>query len=64
VLAVPPANVAAVVAHFRARGIASADIGEICADPRVAIADGASVETIWDFAREPLIGCTKLPAFA
>jgi uncharacterized protein len=57
VLAVPPANVAAVLARFAARGIAAADIGEVTADACVSIADGRSTEIVWDFSREPLIGC-------
>jgi uncharacterized protein len=56
VLAVPPANVAAVLARFAARGIAAADIGEVTADACVSIADGRSTEIIWDFSREPLMG--------
>jgi uncharacterized protein len=58
-LAVAPANLAAVLARFGARGIAAADIGQITADRRVVIADGAARETICDFAREPLIGCGR-----
>jgi hypothetical protein len=30
----------------------------------VAVGDGADEETIWDFAREPLIGCVRSEAFA
>jgi AIR synthase-related protein len=63
-LAVQPRHVPAVLARFSARGIAAADIGEITADHRVAIGDGAGVETIWDFAREPLIGCVPAEATA
>jgi uncharacterized protein len=57
VLAVPPANLAAVIARFTRRGIAAAEIGAIAAGRRVAITDGHTTETVWDFAREPLIGC-------
>jgi AIR synthase-related protein len=64
IVAVPPANVPAVLARFQARGIAAADVGEFTVDPRVSIVDGATRETIWDFAREPLLGCTKTRAFA
>ena len=64
IVAIEPANAPAVLARFRDRGIAAADIGEFAAEPRVVIRDGASTETIWDFAREPLIGCTRLEAFA
>ena len=56
-LAVSPANVSAVLARFRERGIAAADVGTVTADRRVVIADGVVTETIWDFAQEPLIGC-------
>ena len=63
-LAVAPANLSAVLARFGERGIAAADIGTITRDRRVVIADGEVSETIWDFAREPLIGCTQIEAFA
>jgi hypothetical protein len=63
-LAVPPANVSAVLARFGDRNIAAADIGTITADHRVEIADGRSSETIWDFTREPLIGCAGAEVFA
>jgi AIR synthase-related protein len=56
-LAVSPANVSAVLARFRERGIAAADVGTVTADRRVVIADGKVTAAIWDFAREPLIGC-------
>jgi AIR synthase-related protein len=56
-LAVKPVDVPAVLAFFEARGIAAAEIGAITANHRVAIGDGHHSETIWDFAREPLIGC-------
>ncbi len=58
-LAVRAANVAAVLARFEARGIATADIGEFTADQRVVIGDGQANETIWDFARTPLMGCVR-----
>jgi AIR synthase-related protein len=64
ILAVPPTNVSAVLARFKARGIAAGDVGEFTADPRVAIVEGSARETVWDFAREPLMGCTKTRAFA
>lgn len=63
-LAVRPSNVPAVLARFHDRGIAAADIGEFTADQRVVVGDGAAEETIWDFAREPLIGCVRSEAFA
>ena len=61
IISVAPANVAAVIARFAARGIAAAEIGEIAAGQHVAIIDGQASKTIWDFAREPLIGCGQLP---
>jgi AIR synthase-related protein len=60
VLSVTPAKVAAVTARFAARGIAAVAVGEIVAGRRVAITDGRATETIWDFGREPLIGCGPL----
>ena len=59
-----PANAASVLARFRDRGIAAADIGELTADQRVIIGDGAGEETLWDFAGEPLIGCVGPEVFA
>jgi uncharacterized protein len=63
-LAVAPAHVSAVLARFEARSIVAADIGKVTADRRVAVADGPSVETIWDFSQEPLIGCVPSSVFA
>jgi uncharacterized protein len=63
-LAVSPASVPAVVGRFRERGIAAADVGTVTADRRVEIADGRVTETIWDFAREPLIGCAPASTHA
>jgi AIR synthase-related protein len=57
VLSVAPANVAAVIDRFASRGIAVAEIGTIAAGTRVAVTDGRATETVWDFAREALIGC-------
>ncbi len=59
ILAAAPAKVDAVIARFAARGIAAADVGAITRGSRVAITDGRATETIWDFDREPLIGCGK-----
>ena len=56
-VAVRPQNVAAVIDRFGERSIAAADVGEFSADHRVVIGDGESAEEIWDFEREPLIGC-------
>jgi AIR synthase-related protein len=59
VLAVAPSKIGAVIGRFAARGIAAAEVGAITRGSRVAVTDGRAVETIWDFAREPLIGCGK-----
>jgi AIR synthase-related protein len=63
-VAARPANVPGILARFRDRGIAAADIGAFTADRRVTIAAGVSAETIWDFAREPLLGCVRSEVFA
>jgi AIR synthase-related protein len=63
-LAVRPANVPDVLARFNDRGIAAAEIGEFTADHRVGIADGAAIETIWDFVREPLMSRSAVEAMA
>lgn len=57
ILSVATANVDAVIDRFARRGIAAAEIGAVVAGQRVTIRDGHATETIWDFAREPLIGC-------
>ena len=59
-VAVQPQNVAAVIDRFGERGIAADDVGEFTADHRVVIGDGKSAEEIWDFEREPLIGCAPV----
>jgi uncharacterized protein len=64
VLAVRPDNVAGVVARFSERDIAAADIGEFTADHRIVISDGESAQTIWDFAREPLMGTAPVEALS
>ncbi|MGO9048441.1 MAG: sll0787 family AIR synthase-like protein [Xanthobacteraceae bacterium] len=61
-MAVRPQNVATVIARFGRRGIAAADIGEFTADHQVVISDGDHAETIWDFEREPLMGCAPVGA--
>ncbi len=62
-LAARQANVPAILDRFSNRGIAAADIGTFTADRRVSISDGRASETIWDFAREPLLGCAPSGAF-
>ncbi len=57
IVSVSPAKLGAVMSRFAARGIAVAEIGNIAAGRHVAVTDGHATETIWDFAREPLIGC-------
>lgn len=57
ILSVASGKVAAVIGRFTARGIAAAEIGEIMEGRHVAITDGCATETVWDFARAPLIGC-------
>ena len=56
-MAVRPENVPAVLQLFAGRDIAAADIGTIAAGSTVAITDGRSVETIWDFSQRPLLAC-------
>lgn len=56
-LSVRPDRVAETLARFHGRHIAAADIGEIHAGSAVSIHDGDTQEIIWDFARQPLIGC-------
>ena len=55
-LAVAPDDVGAVARLFAERDIAAADIGRVLSGTEVAIADRGTVEVIWDFEREPLIG--------
>jgi uncharacterized protein len=57
ILAVAPSQVEAVCACFAVRDIAAAQIGNVTAGRRLTITDGHASETVWDFAREPLIGC-------
>jgi uncharacterized protein len=58
-LSVAPPQVAAVIRRFSDRGIAAADIGAITTGSCVAITDNHATETIWNFDREPLIGCRQ-----
>ena len=57
ILAVPRPHVGEVIARFTARGIAAADVGAVTPGAKVDVADGGVRETVWDFARDPLIGC-------
>jgi hypothetical protein len=63
-LAVAPADVAAVTERFAARGIAAADVGAITAGSEIAITDGVSRETIWNVATRPLLRCAPREAAA
>jgi AIR synthase-related protein len=63
-LAVTAGRLPEVLARFGARAIAVSEIGSITADRRMVIEDGAASDTIWDFAHEPLIGCTRGEVFA
>jgi hypothetical protein len=56
-LSVRPDQVEETLACFRLRGIAAASIGDVTADATVSVSHGMQNETIWDFARSPLIGC-------
>jgi AIR synthase-related protein len=55
-LAVTAANVGDVVARFRARGIAAADVGGVSRGSRIGVRSGVETATVWDFADRPLIG--------
>jgi AIR synthase-related protein len=59
ILSVKPWNVAETIARFAARDIAVEAIGSVAQGSRVTIGDGASSETIWDFAERPLIGAAQ-----
>jgi hypothetical protein len=55
-LAVPPHDVATVLARFAARDIAAADIGEVGRGRHVAVAAGKHSEIVCDFTARSLIG--------
>ena len=56
-LAVPPANVAAVISRFAARDLACAAIGVCDASRQLRLRHGQDQVTAWDFAHSALIGC-------
>jgi AIR synthase-related protein len=56
-LAAPPGNDAAIAEMFRVRGIEAATVGVVQEGGVVAITDGISRETIYDFHQHRLIGC-------
>jgi hypothetical protein len=58
ILSVAPANIPDVIARFTERGIHAADVGAITADHAVRVTLAGETETIWDFTRQPLLGCT------
>jgi AIR synthase-related protein len=58
-LAVKPWSAAETIARFATRNIAAAAIGTVSHGSRVAVSDGTSTETIWDFAKAPLIGAGR-----
>jgi hypothetical protein len=55
-IAARPADVAAIVALFGARGIAAADIGAVTAGHAVAITEGTATAVVCDLAEAPLLG--------
>jgi uncharacterized protein len=62
-IAASPMNAPEIVAGFRNRGIAAADIGAVTAGSLITIGEGNAAVTIWDVAAEPLLGCgPKEPA--
>ena len=63
-LAVKPAEAEAVIARFSDRGIVAADVGGFEAGTRLDVRAGPARETVWDFARSPLIGCAPQPEAA
>jgi AIR synthase-related protein len=56
ILSVAPANTAAVIDRFAARGIHAAEIGTVTAEPVMRIGFATHLETIWDFRERPLLG--------
>jgi AIR synthase-related protein len=55
VFSVRPQHVAAVRAHFSAKGIDCAAVGEVTASPEVWLRDGESRALLWDVAKQPFI---------
>jgi AIR synthase-related protein len=48
----------AVIARFTERGIRAADIGSVTSDQTIRVTLDTDSEAIWDFARQPLLGCS------
>ncbi|WP_428535797.1 sll0787 family AIR synthase-like protein [Rhodopila sp.] len=57
ILSVAPDDAAGVIARFADRGIGAADIGGVTSDRAVRVGLAGEAETIWDFTRQPLMGC-------
>jgi AIR synthase-related protein len=60
-LAVPPANAAAVMSRFAARDLACAAIGRCEAHRQLRLRHGHAEALAWDFQNDALIGCGPLP---
>lgn len=58
-LSVRAENIEAVTGLFIERGIHAADIGSIDTGSSVTVALNHERETIWDFSRQPLLGCAN-----
>ena len=58
ILSVAPASIPDVIRRFTERGIDAADIGMVTADHTVQVNLDSETATIWDFTRQPLLGCT------
>jgi uncharacterized protein len=58
ILSVAPANLPAVIARFTERGIHAANIGAVTADQAVCVTLANEAASIWDFTRQPFMGCS------
>jgi AIR synthase-related protein len=58
ILSVKPDDVPDVIGRFSERGIAAADVAIVTPDHTVRVTMGGDSETIWDFTRQPLLGCS------
>ena len=56
VLAVPPARLEAVTAHFGATGLCAASIGSFQEERRVLLCRGEERAVLWDFISRPFVG--------
>jgi uncharacterized protein len=57
-LSVKPEHIEETLARFRQRDIAAASVGDVMAGTTVDIRAGSDRATVWDFAQQPLIGCS------